>query len=154
MKKVYLSGGIKDLSTEAASCWRYAVTEALEIVEILKTKDKVIQQYGVGNGEVPVQRFSCLDPMRHNFRDSEFQSQNEIVQLDKADIIACDIMIVNATKPSWGTAMEILFAFQNHKIIVCFTGTKYEEVSKWVAFHSTRVCKTLDEAIEYIKDLR
>ena len=48
--------------------------------------------------------------------------------------------------------MEILFAFQKHKIIVAFTGKDYKETSPWVAFHGTRICETMDEAIKYIKN--
>jgi len=126
MKKIYLCGKIQDLTTEQANNWREIVINKL-------------------NG-----KYICLNPMRRNFRDCEFQSQNEIVQLDKNDIINSDVILVNATKPSWGTAMEILFAFERHKIIIAFTGGSYKQTSPWVAFHSTRICKTMDEALEYI----
>ena len=126
MRKIYLCGGIKDLSTAEASEWRQKAIKALP-------------------------EFHCLNPMRRNFRDCEFQSQNEIVQLDKNDIVDCDILLVNATKPSWGTAMEVLFGFQKYKIIVAFTGQEYKDISPWLAFHSTRVCMTMDEAVAYIK---
>ena len=125
MKKIYLCGGIKDLSVKEANDWRVKATKILK-------------------------GFQCLNPMRRNFRDDEFQSQNEIVQLDKADIIDCDILLVNATKPSWGTAMEVLFGFEKHKIIVAFTGEEYKKSSPWLAFHATRVCKNLTEALIYI----
>ena len=144
--KIYLCGGIKDLSDEEASEWRNKAIDELE------NRPREFKK-GLKNTSC-VRQFKCLDPMRRNFRDDEFQSQNEIVQLDKADIIACDIMIVNATKPSWGTAMEILFAFEHNKIVVCFTGNDYEETSPWVAFHSTRVCETMKEAVTYIRDLK
>lgn len=128
MKTIYLCGGIKDLSIKDQIEWRD------------KSRDQLWP------------RFNILNPMRRNFRDDEFQSQNEIVSLDKKDIIESDILLVNATKPSWGTAMEIMFAFARHKIIITFTGDDYKNASPWVAFHSTRVCKTLDEAIKYIKN--
>ena len=150
-KKIYLGGAIKDLSTKEASNWRQKAKKKLEIVEILESKDKVVQEYGMGDGTAPVQLFECLNPMRRNFRDTEFQSQNEIVALDKVDILNSDILLVNATKPSWGTAMEIMFAFQHHKIIVTFTGGEFGLTNPWVAFHSTRVTNTLEEAIDYIK---
>jgi len=128
--KIYLGGAIKDLSLQEASEWRKKASEILELD-------------GFG--------FKCLDPLRRNFRDCEFQSQNEIVQLDKSDVINADILLVNATKASWGTAMEVIFAFEHHKIIVAFTGDDFENSNPWLAFHATRVTKTLDEAIAYIK---
>jgi nucleoside 2-deoxyribosyltransferase len=127
MKVIYLAGGIMNLTTDEANNWR------LESENELKNK------------------FKILNPMRRNFRDCEFQSQNEIVQLDKNDIVNSDILLVNGTKPSWGTAMEILFAFERHKIVVVFTGDEFGKTSPWVAFHATRVTKTLQEAIDYIK---
>jgi len=126
MRKIYLCGGIKDLTIEQAQGWREKATKLLKL------------------------KFTILNPMRRNFRDCEFQSQNEIVQLDKADIIEADIILVNATKPSWGTAMEILFGFEKNKIIIAWTGKDYSETSPWVAFHSTRVCRTMEEALDYI----
>ena len=125
-KKIYLGGAIKDLSIKERREWRLLAIVALD-------------------------KFICLDPMRRNFRDTEFQSQNEIVALDKVDIIDSDILFVNATKPSWGTAMEIMFAFNHHKIIVTFTGGEFGLTNPWVAFHSTRITNTLEEAIDYIK---
>jgi len=128
-KAIYLCGGIQDLSVKQQTEWRKIVTKRL------------------------YPRFKILNPMRRNFRDSEFQSQNEIVSLDKSDIIESSILLVNGTKPSWGTAMEIMFAFMHNKNIVTFTGCDYKKVSPWVAFHSTRVCKTLDEATKYIEEM-
>ncbi len=132
-KTIYLAGGIQDLSSKDQNEWREIATKEL------------------------YPRFNILNPMRRNFRDSEFQSQNEIVQLDKADIVEADILLVNATKPSWGTAMEIIFANMRHKIVVCFTNKNYKNIneknsiSPWVSFHSTRMSKDLDEAIKYIE---
>ena len=130
MKTIYLCGGIKDISFENASEWR---TQAIKKLPYNDTG------------------FKFLNPMRRNFRDCEFQSQNEIIQLDKNDIIASDILLVNATKPSWGTAMEILFAYERNKIVVVFSGGNYVDVSPWVAYHATRVTRTMEEAITYIK---
>jgi len=127
-KTIYLAGGIKDLSLKEQTEWR---------------NETIKQLYP---------RFNILNPMRRNFRNNEFQSQNEIVSLDKDDIIKSDILLVNGTKPSWGTAMEIMFAFIKHKIIITFTGKKFKETSPWVAFHSTRICETMDEAIKYIQN--
>jgi nucleoside 2-deoxyribosyltransferase len=137
MKKIYLCGGIKDLTKEAATEWRIQAIRELE--------SQII------NGTNYEFKFECLDPMRRNFRSNEWQSQNEIVNLDKKDIIECDILLVNATKPSWGTAMEVLFGFEKHKIIVAFTGSDNEkDWNPWLGFHATKLTKTLDEAIAYI----
>ena len=127
MKTIYLAGPIKDISLKEAGTWRNIATKKLD-------------------------GFKCLNPLRRNFRDCEFQSQNEIVQLDKNDIERSDILLVNASKPSAGTSMEILFAHDRNKIIVSYTNDDFEKTSPWVVYHSTRIVKGLDEAIEYIKN--
>jgi len=129
MKKIYLGGPIMDLTKKQASKWR----------------EKTKKHFSFYPG------FKCLDPIRRNFRDEELASRNEIVQLDKADIIDADILLVNATKPSWGTAMEVMFAYSKHKIIIAFTGKEHKDLSPWLAYHTTRTFKTLDECVKYIE---
>ena len=148
MKKVYLGGGIKDVSREEASEWRTHATEELE----LQSNTLILKTFDITGKIDLITNFKCLNPMRRNFRSNEWSSQNEIVTLDKKDIIEADILLVNATKPSWGTAMEVLFGFEQHKIIVCFTGSDNEkDWNPWLGYHCTKLTKTLDEAITYIK---
>jgi len=124
--KVYLSGLIIGLPENEAITWRKYVADKL--------------------GE----KFTCLCPMRYKFDDSDSHSRNEIVSLDKKDIIDCDIVLVNAEKTSWGTGMEIMFGYIHHKIIVTYNSDP-EKLSPWVWFHSTKVLKNVDEAIEYVR---
>jgi hypothetical protein len=151
MKKVYLCGGIKDVSREEASEWRTKAVNELEY-QGNTTILKILGGPDVTRNIDSITNFKCLNPMRRNFRSNEWQSQNEIVTLDKKDIIECDILLVNATKPSWGTAMEVLFGFEKHKVIVAFTGSDNEkDWNPWLGFHATKLTKTLDEALDYIK---
>ena len=126
--KIYLCGPIYGLRDTERMEWR----------------QQAIDLFGGWND------FKLLNPLRRNFRDTEFQSQNEIVQLDKADIINADILLVNATKPGWGTAMEVLFGFIHHKVIVAFTNKRFNESSPWLGFHATRIEEDLEGACEYI----
>lgn len=128
MKTVYLSGGIQQFHTKLeATYWRKIATLNLE------------------------KEFLILNPMRRIFSDKDVQSHNEIVNFDKHDIQQSDIILVNCTKPSWGTAMEIMYAYTLNKFIVSFTGTPFKQVTPWIVVHSTRVCRDLGEAIKYIK---
>lgn len=149
MKTVYLCGGINGLTDDEASIWRDYATKLLEINEI--------PIFNKSNGklkEIIKERslFKCLNPLRQQFGVIGYQSPSEIISLDKNDILKSDILLVNAMKPSWGTAMEVLFAFERHKLIVAFTGDKFENSSPWLSFHVTRICKTMEEAIKYIKE--
>jgi len=136
MIRIYLCGPIYGISDKSSVTWRELAENYFSgIHKNIDGKKEYIQ---------------ILNPLRRNFRDNELFSQNEIVQLDKADIINSDVLLVNGIKPGWGTAMEVLFGYEHHKIIVTFTGSILENTSPWLAFHSTRILETLDEAMKYI----
>ena len=63
-----------------------------------------------GAKELLKDHFILLDPMRRNFKDNELDSANEIVEFDLQDIRDADIVLVNYSKPSVGTAMEVFYA--------------------------------------------
>src|SRR6185369_14244599 len=88
-----------------------------------------------------------LDPMRRDYRGSEDQNINSIVEGDLEDIRDCDVVLVNAVYPSWGTAMEIVYATQAGKRVVAFTGGS--RVSPWVRYHCECV-HSLQDAIDKI----
>ncbi len=116
----YLCGGINGLNDAQAKDWRETAKS------LLKT--------------------SHLDPMRRDYRGKEDQSVNEIVQGDLDDISASKFVLVNACRPSWGTAMEIVYAFvgSNCRIVAFTEGAK---ISPWLRFHSDAIYNTVEEAI-------
>ena len=126
----YLCGPINGCTDEEAKDWR----------EFVKAK------LGAEN---------CLDPMRRDYRGREAESVNEIVELDKIDILQSDIILVNYDKPSVGTSMEVIYAWMHHKtiIVVCKEGTV---ISPWLKYHSTRICYSFNDAllkIDIVKQL-
>lgn len=125
--KVYLCGGINGLSDAECNDWRSYATRNL-------------------TGET-------IDPMRRDFRGREVESVEEIVTGDKIDILNSDIVLVNASKPSWGTAMEIIFASMNGKAVVSVVPPGCP-VSPWIRKYSSIVMGSLDEAITRINGLR
>lgn len=116
---VYLCGGINGLDDAAAKDWREEARQAL----IYRT----------------------LDPMRRDYRGRESEHVCQIVKGDLLDIDACRYVLVNATRPSWGTAMEIVYAAMAGKIIVAFTGSA--PVSPWLRYHCHAIYSTPGEAI-------
>jgi len=126
VRKVYLSGPIMYVSPEESYEWRKVAEEKLE-------------------------GFKVLNPLRRNFRDGELLSVNEIVEFDLADIRETDIVLVNYSKPSIGTAMEVFYANQLGKFIVAFTQLPRNDLNAWMVRHCTRIVSSLDEAINYIK---
>jgi nucleoside 2-deoxyribosyltransferase len=119
--KTYLCGGINGMSDADCRDWREMAKS------IIKT--------------------DTLDPMRRDYRGQEDANVREIVRGDVRDIEASNYMLVNATRPSWGTAMEIVYAYQHGLGVVAFTGSG--PVSPWLRFH-THVVETMDDAIAVI----
>ncbi len=95
--------------------------------------------------------FVIFDPMRRNFKDREVDSANEIVEFDLQDVRNADLLLVNYTKPSIGTAMEVFYAAHDlGKFIIAFSHFRYEECSPWMVKYCTKILPSFQNAIEYI----
>jgi len=95
--------------------------------------------------------FVVFNPMDRDFRGRTDQFCREIVEDDKKYIDQSDILLVNHLKPSVGTSMEILYAWERGKHIVIISGD--EERNPWMIYHSHKICVSLDDAISYVKNL-
>lgn len=91
----------------------------------------------------------AIDPMRRDYRGREGECVKEIVELDKKDIDECDCLLVNHPKPSVGTSMEVLYAWQQGKfiVVVCPKGVSQ---SPWMVYHSNIIVNTFDEAYKIL----
>lgn len=125
MKTIYLCGPINGCSDSECSDWR----------ELVKT-------WG----------FKNLDPMRRDYRGKEQDCVKEIVELDKIDIVNSDIILVNYVKPSVGTSMEILYAFERGKLIIVVSD-KNTIIPPWMKYHSQFIVNSFSEAKELIQSL-
>ena len=128
-KKIYLSGPIMDEHADAAKTWRERATAELR------------------------DQFVILDPMRRNFKDREVDSANEITEFDLQDGRDADILLVNYSKVSIGTSMEVFYAAHDlGKFIVAFSPYPYKECSPWMVRYCTKILPDIDTAIAYIRD--
>ncbi len=128
VKTVYLSGPIMDEHEGSAREWRETAKQLL--------------------GE----KFFLLDPMRRNFKDREVDSANEIVRFDLQDVEDADLILVNYSKASIGTAMEIFHASHNlGKFVVAFAPFDFGDCSPWMVKYCTKILPTLEAAVEYIR---
>lgn len=127
-KKIYLCGPIMDCSRDEQNTWRERAKERL------------------------AGKFLLLDPLRRNFRDREIDSANEIVDFDLQDVRDADILLVNYSKPSIGTAMEVFYAAHDlGKFVVAFSPGKYRDHSPWMIKFCTKILKDLDQALDYLE---
>ena len=94
-----------------------------------------------------------LDPMRRNFKDREVDSANEIVEFDLQDVRDAAIVLVNYSKTSIGTAMEVFYAAHDlGKFVVAFSPFSFKDSSPWMVKHCTKILPSLDDAISYIRE--
>lgn len=89
----------------------------------------------------------CVNPMTRDYRGKEAEHVADIVNGDLRDIQSCEAMLVNATRPSWGTAMEIRAASDYALHIVAFAPPPY---SPWLAYHADCFA-TIDEAVDAVR---
>lgn len=116
---VYLAGPVNRCSDGEANDWRNAATVALLACEV-------------------------LNPMRRDYRGREAEHVTELVEGDIVDLLSSDVVLVNAARPTWGTAMELVYARDYGVRVVAF-GT--DAPSPWLVYHADVMCATLDEAV-------
>lgn len=88
-----------------------------------------------------------LDPMRRDYRGKEAESYREIVELDKIDVANSDVIIVSYEKPSVGTSMEILYAWERGKPIVVVARPD-AVISPWMRYHSHKIVNSYADAAQ------
>ena len=99
------------------------------------------------------EEFILLDPMRRNFKDREVDSANEIVEFDLQDVRDADIVLVNYSKTSIGTSMEVFYAaYDLGKFVVAFSPFPFKECSPWMVRFCTKILPSLEDAVKYIRD--
>lgn len=120
--RVYLAGPIHGKTDEECRSWRVEAMRLLPDCE-------------------------CVDPTLWDYRGREHEHADEIVTLDKAAIRECGTLLVNATSPGWGTAMEVLYGCELGKQVIAFGAT---DPSPWLLHHCMAVVPTLAEACELV----
>ena len=124
MSSVYLCGPINGCTDGECNNWRSLIKEHFD---------------------------NTIDPMRRDYRGRESESVNEIVELDKLDVINADFILASCPKPSVGTSMEIFYAWTLGKPVVSVV-PKGAPISPWLRYHSTKIVQTFTDAIWWIKE--
>lgn len=99
-----------------------------------------------------LKEFSILDPMRRDYRGDEQASSAEIIEKDKADVDSSDGLLVYFDQASFGTAMEIFYAYLGYKKIVAVNASGLP-TSPWVTEHVDYVANGIEEGCEMLKKL-
>ena len=131
MKTIYLCGPINGCSDDEATTWRERVKAYLRTGGRAWTRD----------------------PMDRDYRGHEAAAYREIVELDKRDVRESDAVLVNYSKPSIGTAMEILYAWEIGKPVVLWVDLADADLaplSPWLRYHSTTIVYTFEDAMRAV----
>lgn len=93
-----------------------------------------------------------IDPMKRDYRGREAESYREIVELDKRDVRRADVVLVNYSKPSVGTSMEVFFAWTIGTPVIVWCASD-AVISPWLRYHSIAIVHSLDEALRKIREI-
>jgi nucleoside 2-deoxyribosyltransferase len=91
-----------------------------------------------------------VNPMVRDYRGREDTDYAEIVEGDKADIDGCDVMLMACPKPSYGTAMEILYGYERGKRVIAWVPWDAYPVSPWIRYHAEIAGGHLSDALGLI----
>lgn len=121
--RVYLAGAINGCTDGEANDWR-------DEVKRLIPKHVVV-----------------LDPMDRDYRGIEDENVKTIVFEDTQDIYEADMILVNAARPSWGTAMEVRMAYtEAHKQVIAIVPPDIL-VSPWLRAHTHHIVDDIQMAV-------
>lgn len=100
---------------------------------------------------------TILDPMKRDFRAVDrlgVKATMDLVEGDKGDIDFADILVVNAADgPSFGTPMEVIYAWERGKTVISIVGDQTKRVSPWVAYHSSYMVEDLAQACALVNKI-
>ena len=103
--------------------------------------------------EILAKGFEVIDPLElRDFRGLEEEKMVEIVEKDLKDLKKSDILLIYAPKPSWGTAMEMVYAYIQSKQIITVAPEK--EMSPWLKYHSDLIVFSFEELLEVLEKIK
>lgn len=124
MSTIYLAGPINGCTDDEMHSWRDDMTTRLS-------------------------GHTILTPVVRDYRGKEDESVEDIVEGDKADVDASDVVIAFCPKPSVGTSMEVLYAWERGKHVVIYAPAD-APVSPWLRYHSHAVLHTAAEVAAHV----
>lgn len=134
--RIYLSGGMGNLSFEEQSKWRKQITNAILFGDYHWEKKPIF--------------FNPVD--YYNFTEVRYKSEREIMEFDLNALRHSDLVVVNFNDPkSIGTAMELMLAKEMHIPVIGF-GVNNQDIHPWLLESCTRVCDSLRETVEHVVD--
>lgn len=132
--RVYLSGGMGNLSFEEQTKWRKQFQNAIKFGDYDYEKKPVF-----------------FDPTQYyNFEEKRHKNEREIFEFDLYNLRKSNLVVVNFNDPkSIGTAMELMLAKEYHIPVIGF-GVNGQNIHPWLLESCTRVCNDIRETISHV----
>lgn len=134
--RIYLSGGMTNLSFEEQSKWRQQIQDAIKYEDYHYDKKPIFFN--------PV--------VYYNFTEIKQKSEKEIKEFELNNVRKSDLIIVNFNdEKSKGTTWELAVA-QEHRIPIVGFGVNGKNIHPWDLDCCSRICDDLREVVEYVVD--
>jgi len=136
--KIYLAGGMQDLSENEQRIWRRLVTERL--LNQLYEKDYKVN-------------LIIIDPCEYyNFHNPSHDTDLEVMKFDIRHVKSSDLIIVNFNDPkSIGTASELAIAY-NLDIPIIGLNIHNDELHPWLKCFCDKIFNDINKLIDYVID--
>ena len=129
----YLAGSMQDISFEMSNAWRTTAKEWLERIEC---------DYDI----------KVINPNDYyNFLSKTHKTEEEIRRFDIRKVEQSDLILVNLSGKSIGTAMELQHAFDRNIAIIGYKDDG-KKLHPWLNCVCDRVFDDLKDALEYVKE--
>lgn len=134
--KIYLSGGMSNVSWEEQTKWRKQIQDAIKFGDYDYSKKPIY-----------------FDPTQYyNFEEELHKSEREAMEFDLNALRKSDLVVVNFNEPkSIGTAMELMLA-KELRIPVIGLNKEQKEIHPWLLECCTRMCNDMRELVSHIVD--
>ena len=115
-------------------------------------RNYVIQEYG------NIDKLDIVNPLNTNYDDiyeniGKNCCMHYLVTRDKKLILTCHVLIAYVRVGStWGTTMEVIYAYSNHIPVFLIDPTKNYRTNPWLRFHVCEVFDGIDECFDFILD--
>lgn len=135
--RIYMSGGMGNLSFEEQSKWRNQVINAIKFGDYHCEKKPIFFN--------PVDHYNPT-------KEARYKSEREVMEFDLNALRHSDLVIVNFNDPkSIGTCAELAIAYEM-KIPVIGINKDSHELHSWLKCFCNRICNDIREAVEYVTE--
>ena len=134
--KIYLSGGMTNLSSDEQCGWRDLITD------MLITRSEVY--------DIKYRLDIFNPPNYYNFHNPTHLSESEVKKFDLRNTKSSDLIIVNFNDPSSiGTSKELAVAY-DRDIPILGLNQDYKELHPWLIDDCDRIFDDMNELVNYV----